>query len=518
VKSGKQKVIKDVRFRARLESGWRRGIGLMGLALAVAIVSPAQEGQASPDAVKFTSLFSFDGTDGQGPTLNLVQGFDGNLYGTAGGVGSSNPYCTPICGVLFKLTPDGVETTVHDFCSHSSCADGSDPGYAQVLALGTDGSLYGTTSFGGPSGTTVFRLTPSGELKTIYYFGAQGSYYDGVVRGADGSFYGVTPGGGNSNPSVCASWSPDGVTCGTAYKITPQGEFSVIYNFCSQPNCADGGVPLTQLTAGGDGELYGMTVDGGANSSGTVFKLTPGGKLTVLQNLGGTNGGNCFDPCAPLVYADNGNVYGMTQGGGANGAGTFFEITPAGTFTTLYSFCSQANCTDGANPLGFVHGNNGNFYGTTSSDATYSTCGTLFEITKEGKLTTLHTFSGTDGCNPSGVMQHTNGSFYGETDLGGTSNNCGGPYCGSLFALSVGLKPFVETVESSGKVGSIVQILGDDLTSATGVTFNGTAAAFTVESATLISATVPAGATTGFVEVTTSSRTLKSNVKFHVRP
>ena len=138
-------------------------------------------------------------------------------------------------------------------------------------------------------------------------------------------------------------------------------------------------------------------------------------------------------------------------------------------------------------------------------------CGTLFEITATGTLTTLHTFAGSDGCNPAGLVQHTNGTFYGETGGGGTNND------GTLFGLSIGLEPFVRTVESLGKVGSTVQILGDGLSSATAVSFNGATAAFTVESDTLISATVPAGATTGFVTVTTSIRTLKSNVKFRVR-
>jgi uncharacterized repeat protein (TIGR03803 family) len=216
-------------------------------------------------------------------------------------------------------------------------------------------------------------------------------------------------------------------------------------------------------------------------------------------------------------------LYGTTYYGGPNGpccagSGTFFEITPSGTFTTLYNFCSQANCADGLNPVGFVQGTDGNFYGTTAPGYQFSGCGTLFKITPAGALTTLHSFNSTDGCYPTGLVQHTNGTFYGETSNGGTNNCEGGPYCGTLFSLSVGLKPFVRTVESSGKVGSTVQILGDNLSSATGVTFNGVAAAFTVASPTLIEATVPAGGTTGIVEVTTSSRTLKSNTRFVVRP
>jgi uncharacterized repeat protein (TIGR03803 family) len=386
-----------------------------------------------------------------------------------------------------------------------------------ALALDMRGNLYGTTENGWG---TVFKITSSGALSTLYSFcgsacGDQGVPYSGVVRGADGNFYGVLAAGGvNSNPSLCGSSPDGGKTCGAAYRVTPQGAFSLIYSFCSQPNCADGSVPIGQLISGSDGNLYGTTMEGGANPpSGTVFKLTLNGNLTVLHSFNGADGGDCF-PCAPLVQANNGNLYGTTQYGGANGAGTFFEITPAGTFTTLYSFCSQANCADGANPYGFGQGTDGNFYGTTNPQV--SGCGTLFEITAQGKLTTLHGFNGADGCYPTGLVQHTNGSFYGET-TGGGANGCAFGGCGTLFSLSVGLKPFVRILESTGKVGSTVQILGDNLSTATMLTFNGSAAPFTIHSGTLISATVPDGATTGWVEVGTPSGTLRSSTIYLIR-
>jgi len=127
-------------------------------------------------------------------------------------------------------------------------------------------------------------------------------------------------------------------------------------------------------------------------------------------------------------------------------------------------------------------------------------------------LTTLHTFNGTDGGFPFGVAQATNGIFYGTTLQGGSNND------GTAFALSVGLRPFVETLPTSGEVGKTIQILGTDLTNASSVSFNDTTTVFTVDSTTLITATVPVGATTGFVKVTTPTRTLKSNVKFRVLP
>ena len=354
-------------------------------------------------------------------------------------------------------------------------------------------------------------------MNIIYTFctsagcGDLGGSYAGVVRGADGNFYGVTPQGGNSNPSLCSQSFGTG-ECGTAYRVTPEGAFSVIYDFCSQANCADGAVPFGQLISGIDGNLYGTTAQGGASGQGTVFKLTLGGKLSVLYSFNVSPCGNGQGWCAPLVQANNGKLYGTTTFGGTNGAGSFFELTLAGAFTTLYSFCSQANCADGYNPAGFVQGSDGNFYGATFSFYSGGGCGTAFRITAAGALTTLHSFNGSDGCNPSGLVQHTNGTFYGETFLGGTNNQ------GTLFSLSVGLGSFVETLPSAGKVGARVEILGSDLTGATSVTFNAVSANFRVVSATEITATVPTGATTGKVEVVIPAGTLKSNTKFHVRP
>ena len=516
----KRNAFHSVRPSATLTSGCWRAIGLICMALAAVTGSPAQDEQVLPDAVKFKTLFYFDGTDGQYPSLNLVQGLDGNLYGTTDFGGASG------YGVFFKLTPDGRESTLYNFCPQPNCADGGNPNEYGSLALDPSGDLYGTTNPLGVTGYgTIFKITPSGALSTLYSFcgsscGDQGYAFAGVVRGPDGSFYGVTDGGGNISSSgifQCFGAVDFPETCGLAYRITPEGAFSVIYNFCSLANCADGGSPLTQLILGTDENLYGITEAGGANGLGTVFKLTLGGKLTTLYSFSVSPCGNGNGFCAPLVQANNGNFYGTTYNGGVNGAGAFFEITPSGTFTTLYNFCSKTNCADGAYPVEFVQGTDGNFYGVTSYSGSSSCGGTVFEITAQGALTTLHRFNGTDGCEPVGLVQHTNGAFYGEMWQGGNSDNCGGPYCGTLFSLSVGLKPFVKTLELSGKVSSTVQILGDGLSSATAVSFNGVAAAFTVESDTLISATVPAGATTGFVVVSTSSGTLTSNVRFHIR-
>jgi uncharacterized repeat protein (TIGR03803 family) len=186
---------------------------------------------------------------------------------------------------------------------------------------------------------------------------------------------------------------------------------------------------------------------------------------------------------------------------------------------TLYNFCSLANCTDGANPgFSLVQATDGNFYGSTTGTGTSSQNAiTVFRLTKEGELTTLHTFH-TQFQEPEALFQATNGILYGVTAEGGTSNNCGGLTCGTAFSLAAGLGQFVETVPTAGSVGESVTILGTDLADATHVFFNQTEAPLNVVSKTEIQTSVPVGATTGFVTVTRQAPSLKSNVKFQVLP
>ncbi len=246
--------------------------------------------------------------------------------------------------------------------------------------------------------------------------------------------------------------------------------------------------------------------------------------MTTLLSFDGPNGSY---PQGALVQGADGNSYGTTTNGGnlsecgGGGCGTVFKISSAGEFTTLYSFCSLANCADGEFPIGaLIQATDGNFYGTTTAGGTSSnsncssvTCGTVFQITPAGKLTTLHSFNYTDGTSPyDGVMQATNGVFYGTTSLGGPGNTTSG----TIFSLSMGLSPFVEPLPAFGKEGVTIDILGTDLKGTTAVSFDGTAATFKVVSKTEIRATVPSGAKTGKIEVTTPNGTLKSNVAFQV--
>jgi uncharacterized repeat protein (TIGR03803 family) len=476
----------------------RQHFSLANAALALAVVLAATfTATQSLQAQTFTSLHSFDGRDGASPFAGLVQATDGNLYGTTYTNGAFN------AGTVFKITPTGSLTTLYSFCSQASCADGSGP--AAGLTQAANGNFYGTTLDGGAYGFgTVFAITPSGTLSTLHSFlGSDGSNPSPLlIEASDGKLYGTTEAGG-ANES-CEFLGITG--CGTIFTISAEGSLTTLYNFCSQSECADGGSPLAGLIQAADGAFYGTTPAGGANESGTVFKITSTGTLTVLHSFDFADGDSPFDA---LVQGTDGNFYGTTRGGGASGDGTIFKITPTGTLTTLHSF----DGTDGVNPTaGLVQATDGNFYGTTYTGEA-SNSGTIFKITPSGTLTTLQDLVCTSGCFPyAGLLQDTNGNFYGTTTGGGANES------GVIFTLSVGLHPFIETRPTSGKIGATVKILGTDLTGTTSVTFNGTTAEFTVFSSSEIAATVPTGATTGKVQVVTPRGTLTSNVKFRVLP
>lgn len=511
-------------------------------------------------AQTFDVLVSFDVTNGSRPyTATLVQGIDGNYYGTTQEGG--NTTCGyPGCGTIFKITADGSLSTIYAFCaSDFPCPDG----YAPLSGLVEDanGNFYGTTWQGGVySYGTLFKLTPTGALTTLHAFCStgypcpDGSYPEStLVLGANGNLYGVTAGGGTES-------GPSGLG-GTVFEITPAGKLTTLYDFCSQANCADGGEP-TGLVQGADGNFYGTTYNGGNAGQygqgngcvlpgvgpfyygcGTVFKITPQGKLTTLYTF--CLQANCPDGAFPEygggpVQAANGNFYGITNQGGANvvcavygypdeSCGTVFEITPGGKLTTLHSFCSEnpPTCEDGFLPFGTLSlGSDGNLYGTTpgnqggNGELNPYSYGTIFEITPSGTFTTLHAFCNenppdcTDGDGPLGPPpQGTNGIFYGTTIQGGTTFN------GTVYSLSTGLGPFVETVPTVSDEGAKVSILGQGFSSSSTVKFGGTlATSVTLNGSNNLIATVPAGALTGTVTVTTGSTTLQSNQKFLVLP
>jgi uncharacterized repeat protein (TIGR03803 family) len=418
----------------------------------------------------------------------------------------------PGSGTVFKITPDGGLTSLYNFCSQNNCPDGADPQARLVQA--TNGDFFGTTLEGGggrscpPAGCgTVFTITPGGVLTSLHSFGyAHGYPFAGLLQAADGNFYGTTEGDGTPN------------NFGTVFEITAHGKLTILHSF----DFTDGAVPLGGLAEAGNGQLYGTTVGGGANNAcsggcGTVFKITLTGTLTTLYNFCSLSScPNGPQPEAALVQATDGNFYGTTYFGGTYDSGTVFRITPNGTLTTLHSFIG----TDGSAPhAGLVQGTDGNFYGTTVYGGV-NNGGTVFKITPSGTLTSLYSFCSrrncTDGYWPdAGLVQGTNGKFYGTTYFGG-NGSCGSG-CGTVFSLSVDLGPFVETQPTSGKVGKVVKILGTNLTGATSVAFNDTPATFTVVSGSEITTSVPSGATTGRVWVTLPHGRRSSNVPFTVK-
>ena len=472
------------------------------LACGAAAVALTAQTAAVPPAQVPTTLHEFAGKDGKELFAGLVQTTNGELYGTASKGGLYNG------GTLFKISTSGSFMIVHDFCQSYNCPDGSEP--TAAVTQGLDGSLYGTTYQGGANMScgpnygcgTVFKVT-DGTLTTLYNFCSLSGCIDGsapqapLMQGADGNFYGTTNNGG-----------PNGG--GTIFKLTPEGALATIYTFCSQIGCSDGDGPTYALALAANGSLFGTTVVGGANDEGTVFTLAPNGVFTTLHSFDGADGQN---PYGGLLLGTDGNFYGTTMAGGGFNYGTVFKITGAGVLTTLYSFTAING--DGASPDGtLIQATDGGFYGTTLAGGDKRGDGTVFSITPGGIFTTVGFFDGRDGgYQPlAGVVQDTNGNLYGTTLGGGAAG------FGTIYSLSVGLGPFVETNPISGTVGVTVTILGTNLTSATSVTFNGTAATFAVKSKSEITTTVPTGATTGTVQVVTTGGTLSSNVPFRVHP
>jgi uncharacterized repeat protein (TIGR03803 family) len=213
----------------------------------------------------FTTLHSFCSetacADGQNPFASLIQATDGDLYGTplAGGAHGD--------GTVFKISPGGTFTTFHSFCSQSGCLDGEFPQTGLVQA--TNGNLYGTTILGGHHGSgTIFEISLSGALTTLYSVCSQsdcpdGNYlYAGLTQGTDGNLYGIMQVGGAHGS-------------GTIFKITVSGTLTTLYSFCSQPGCADGQYPAGALVQDTNGNLYGTTGDGGVHGDGTVFSIAP---------------------------------------------------------------------------------------------------------------------------------------------------------------------------------------------------------------------------------------------------
>jgi uncharacterized repeat protein (TIGR03803 family) len=364
-------------------------------------------------AVIFTNLVSFNQTNGALPYAGLIQGKDGNFYGTTSFGGSGGG------GTVFQMTPLGSLSNLVLF----NGTNGASPraGLIQV----PNGDFYGTTYNGGSnSAGTVFQLTTNGTLTTLVTLGNTNGAYPlgGLIQGRDGSFYGTTAIGGTNMG-------------GTAFQAMTNGAIATLVSFDVGGNA--GKSPYAGLVQASDGSLYGTTYQGGTNGGyGTIFKLTTNGTFASLYSFSGTNDG--ANPYAGLAQGSDGNLYGTTFFGGTNGYGTVFRFATNSTFTTLVSFGN----TNGAYPqAGVIQASDGNFYGTTSAGGAYTNdagqgYGTIFEMTTNGTLTTLISFNGTNGASPqAGLVQSTDGNFYGTTANGGTNGY------GTVFRLGIIVPP-----------------------------------------------------------------------------
>jgi len=241
---------------------------------------------------------------------------------------------------------------------------------------------------------------------------------------------------------------------GTVFEMSQMGQLTTLYTFSAKPIAS-----MAPAAPGDVGNFYGVTGSGGSKKVGTIFRVTADGKLTTLHSFHKTDG----EFPNTLLQAADGSLYGTTEYGGVNGMGVIFKLTQSGQFSVLHNFCSVMNCVDGATsqaPL--VEGTDENLYGVTTfggvtevNGQLFSGYGTVFQITPAGQFTVLHTFCTlggdcADGAYPQdGLTQGTDGNFYGTTY---GFSQCPGN-CGTVFKMSMGLAPFVEASPAFGRVG-----------------------------------------------------------------
>lgn len=347
---------------------------------------------------------------------NLTDG--GNLSGSTTGTltlanvttANSGNYSVIVSNALYSVSSAKASLTVVPATSPSAAmtglrlfSGGSDGAFPFAgLIQGKDGNLYGMAESGGTRVYgTIFRTTLSGAFSTLYTFtdGNGGANpYARLTQGTNGNFYGPTSAGGTNG-------------YGTLFRMTTANVVTFLYSFSGG---TDGANPESGLTQGTDGNFYGTSYQGGANSFGSIYRLNPNGMVTALYAFTGDTDGAY--PYGDLIQGRNGNFYGTTLEGGANGYGTVFRLTTNGTLATLVSF----NDANGAYPqAGVVQGADGNFYGTTLEGGLYGN-GTVFCLTTNGVLTTLCSFNNTNGSSPAAdLVQGTDGNLYGTCSSGG---------------------------------------------------------------------------------------------------
>ena len=353
-------------------------------------------------AQTFSVLYNFSGPpNGEYPYAGVVRNAAGNLYGTASQGGSGN--CYQGCGMVFKIDHTGKETVLHSFTG------GSDGGYPYPgLIEDPAGDLYGTTFSGGSTGSgTVFKLTKSGKETVLHDFkGPEGCQpIASLLRDSDGNFYGTT--------NACGSY-----TWGTVFKMNKTGEVTALHSF-SGP---DGASPYwSSVVMDAKGNLYGTTNQGGPYNWGAVFKLNKSGKITVLHTFAGGTQDGCYPTGTPTLDT-HGDLYGMAECG-ANNAGVIWRVSGKGTETIVHNFAGGSS--DGKYPgadASMILDAEGNLYGLTAGGGAYD-YGVVYEMNMKGELTVLHSFTGPRGAGPLGdVLRDAKGVLYGTTNAGGLND------------------------------------------------------------------------------------------------
>jgi len=354
-------------------------------------------------------------TDGEGslkPYSKLLVGRDGSLFGTSWGGGSAD------LGTLFKLNKDGSGySLLHVFTGRDG--DGAYP-YAGLIAA-SDGALYGTTVRGGNTNQgTVFKLNmEGGGFRVIHSFTAlagDGSQpYGALVEVSPGVLCGTTVFGGEGKQGIVFRMTSDG----TGY--------TVLRAFSGAGG--DGANPYGNLFKGSDGALYGTTAYGGSLNFGTVFRInSDGSNYRVLRSFTSAGGDGRY-PFAPAIEASDGALYGMTVYGGTNDLGTIYRLNKDGTgYRALWSFTDRAQPASNAS---LIEGPDGALYGTTSNGGR-ANAGTIFRFDRSrGTCGVLYDFLGTeDGLNPyAGLVKGSDGAFYGPTLNGGFT-------CGTIYKFA----------------------------------------------------------------------------------
>ncbi|HEX3653706.1 MAG TPA: choice-of-anchor tandem repeat GloVer-containing protein [Rhizomicrobium sp.] len=325
--------------------------------------------------------------DGDYPLADLIMDGDGNLYGTTF-VGGKHELGSVF--KLTHLGGQVTFAIVYSFCSKAACADGARPmarlAYAgQASGAPWDGSspLFGTTVDGGADNKgTAYKLAPNGSSWTyqvLHSFNpaTNGSALPGpLLVDSFGNLFGVTGAGAKYG-------------AGALYRLAAgTWKETTLHNFCAEANCTDGNSGVGRLAIDAAGDLFGTTAGGGSGSSGcdsdcgVVFERATAGGYSVIYNFGSQSGDGIYPQAGPIIDG-SGNLYGTTYFGGTDGLGTVFKLSPGTpwTETVLYNFCSENACTDGANPNApVIMDAGGNLYGTTYNGGANS-AGTVFELT-----------------------------------------------------------------------------------------------------------------------------------------